>query len=63
MPPQLSNAILPTDIPDGKVHILVLDGLHVETYTAYESGFLVQYVDVDSPIVGMVVTTSPSLSL
>jgi len=33
--------MLPTDIPDGKVHILILDCLYVETYTAYESGFVV----------------------
>ncbi len=41
MPPQLSNAFLPTDIPDGKVHILVLDCLYIETYTDRESAFVV----------------------
>lgn len=41
MPPQLSNAFLSTDIPDGKVHILVLDCLYIETYTEYESAFVV----------------------
>ena len=41
MPPQLSNAFLTTDIPDGKVHILVLDCLYIETYTEYESAFVI----------------------
>ena len=40
MPPQLSNVRLPTDIPDSKVYILVLDCLYVETYTEHEPGFV-----------------------
>jgi hypothetical protein len=35
--PQLPNTVLTTNVPDGKVHILVLDCLYVETYIEGES--------------------------
>jgi hypothetical protein len=41
MLPQLSDTVLPADVPDGEVHIFVLDCLYVETYTEYELGSMV----------------------
>ena len=32
MSPQRSDLVLPTNIPDGKLNVLVFDGLNVEAY-------------------------------
>jgi len=66
MSPKRSDLVLTTDIPDGELDVLVVDGLDVKTYI---DSILVRphYLDtkglVDAPIVGIVVTISPSFSL
>jgi hypothetical protein len=70
MSPQRSNLVLSSDIPHGELDVLVLDGLNVETYCLLSAqcprgrcaavSVIAQGV---VPMVGMVVTISPSLSL
>jgi hypothetical protein len=70
MPPQRPNLVLSSDIPYGELNVLVLDGLDVEsciemrqsqTERSHESARGI--VGCAIPIVGIVVTISPSLSL
>lgn len=66
MSPQRSNLILTTDIPDGKLNVLVFDRFDIKTCITLDQtsqrrnglGF-----SINTPIVGIVVTISPSLSL
>ncbi|KAI9922047.1 hypothetical protein PsorP6_000193 [Peronosclerospora sorghi] len=50
MAPEWTNLVLTTDIPHRKANVFVLHRFHIEAYS-------------NIPIVGIVVTTSPSLSL
>ena len=43
MPPEGTDLVLASDVPDGEGDVLVLDGLHVETCGA-ERGKLLVYV-------------------
>lgn len=70
MPPERADLVLTTDIPHGELNVLVLDGLDVET--CGKKRRLVSHDgpreqdrswDRDVPMVGMVVTISPSFSL
>ena len=79
MSPQRTDLVLSTDIPDCELDVLVFDSLDVETYfsqtktckpmllvvLAFLAGILRAVVIGcrDVPMVGMVVTISPSLSL
>ena len=66
MPPQRTDLVLTTDIPHGELDVLVLDSLDVETCKAKNQRIVPVEscgVDGDVPMVGMVVTISPSLSL
>ena len=66
MPPQRSDLVLSTDIPHGELNVLVFDRLDVETCVS-----LLSAIDANrytaafryAPMVGIVVTISPSLSL
>ena len=40
MPPERTNLILATDVPDGERDVLVFDGLDVETYDRTRREFL-----------------------
>ena len=66
MPPQRTDLVLTTDIPHGELDVLVLDRLDVETYACICQR-IVPYccgvVERSIPMVGIVVTISPSLSL
>jgi hypothetical protein len=66
MPPEGADLVLPTDIPYGEGDVLIFDGLDVETLSKprkslYLNGWTPK--ETDEPIVGIVVTISPSLSL
>ena len=65
MPPEWADLVLPTDIPYGERDVLVFDGLDVETLSKPKKKFFKRPDPQknDEPIVGMVVTISPSLSL
>jgi len=64
MPPERADLVLPTHIPDGERDILVFDGLNVETLLEKAFFFWNGQTQIrDEPIVGIVVTISPSLSL
>ena len=77
MSPEGTDLVLTTDIPDGELDVLVLDGLDVETCRQVESSApssfrFARVARIDKPgcvracyepIVGMVVTISPSFSL
>ena len=68
MPPQRSDLILSSHIPNGELNVFIFDSFDIE---ALEMACLsIAKFDVDSvltglhiPIVGMVVTISPSFSL
>lgn len=68
MPPQRTDLVLTADIPHGELDVLVLDSLDVETWkkghksqrSALRNGDRMQR---NIPMVGMVVTISPNLSL
>jgi hypothetical protein len=65
MPPERADLVLPTHIPYGERNVLVFDGLDIETLSTrkkFISGQL-SPPKTDEPIVGIVVTISPSLSL
>jgi hypothetical protein len=64
MSPKRSDLVLTTDIPDSELDVLIVDSLDVKAYTDSlfstvpdASGI------VNAPIVGIVVTISPSFSL
>jgi len=66
MSPKWSNLVLTADIPDCELNVLIVDRLDVKAYM--DSLFsTVQILDVNGlvnvPIVGIVVTISPSFSL
>lgn len=75
MPPQRTDLVLTTDIPHGEGDVLVLDSLDVEPWMTsvsrakLDGGLYSEKVTifgscrVDVPMVGMVVTISPSFSL
>jgi hypothetical protein len=63
MPPQRSDLVLASDIPHGELDVLVLDGLNVEACIPLSTCARVGTWRGNIPIVGMVVTISPSLSL
>lgn len=64
VPPQRTDLVLTADVPNGELDVLVLDGLDVEAWdgvsVARRDGAT---GDEAIPMVGMVVTISPSLSL
>jgi hypothetical protein len=60
--PQTAQALLSTDIPNCEHDVLILDRFNIEAYIEV-STFEYQEPRQDEPMVGMVVTTSPSLSL
>jgi len=71
MPPEGTDFVLSSDVPDGEGDVLVLDSLDIETCVMGGGGKLrVQCKICDIyfgrrclPMVGIVVTISPSLSL
>ncbi len=64
MPPEWADLVLPTHVPDSEGDVLVLDRLDVKTLLGRKRSFLYsQYSITNVPIVGIVVTISPSLSL
>lgn len=76
VPPQRTNLVLATDIPHGERNVPVLDGLDVEAFIEQLStskGLVCgmqtcspwghEVTGRDVPMVGMVVTISPSFSL
>ena len=66
MPPERTDLVLAADIPHGELDVLVLDSLNVEAYTTNCQRIVPVVALVWSaavPMVGMVVTISPSLSL
>lgn len=64
MSPERSDLVLATDIPHGELNVLVLDSLDVETCTHLSAPpSPSSRVQPYAPIVGMVVTISPSFSL
>lgn len=75
MPPQGADLVLTSDVPDSELNVLVLDGLDVEAWRGTRSQYGLSFPGADCggekvprigrhvPMVGMVVTTSPSLSL
>lgn len=64
VPPQRADLVLPTNIPHGELDVLVFNGLDVEACgnSQYRLATFEKSAG-DAPIVGMVVTISPSLSL
>jgi hypothetical protein len=64
MPPERTDLVLTADIPHGERDVLVLDGLDVETcHVGQRTAHGCEGAGRNEPIVGMVVTISPSLSL
>jgi hypothetical protein len=77
MSPERTNLVLSTDIPHGELNVLVLDSLDVEACGGVQASALHSYSVARfletarsrrwcryyEPIVGMVVTISPSFSL
>ena len=64
MPPERTDLVLTTDIPHGEGDVLVLDCLDVETWGDGQRIVLSRAkAGSNEPMVGMVVTISPSLSL
>lgn len=66
MPPQRTDLVLAADIPHGELDVLVLDRLDVETCTGANQRIARCNAGAGArniPMVGMVVTISPSLSL
>ncbi len=67
--PQRSNLVLTADVPHSEADVLVLDGFNVESWRKYNLENLddilkLFFKDLNRlPIVGMVVTISPSFSL
>ena len=68
MPPQRPDLVLSAHVPHGELDVLVFDSLDIEAYISCEH----QHADSwhsrigcweDAPMVGMVVTISPSFSL
>jgi hypothetical protein len=65
MPPERADLVLPSHVPDGERNVLVFDRLDVKTLLERKRSFLLKAKpqSPNVPIVGMVVTISPSLSL
>jgi len=64
MPPERADLILTADIPHGELDVLVLDGLNVEAWFPKSTRCPCSLLSDDNiPMVGMVVTISPSFSL
>jgi hypothetical protein len=67
MSPQRPNLVLTTDIPDSELDVLVLYGLNIEALMrSMSAGLNCHHMPRGwrlIPMVGMVVTISPSLSL
>ena len=65
MPPEGADLVLTTDIPHGELNVLILDRLNVEACrpACQSHSLVIVGVRLDAPIVGIVVTISPSLSL
>ena len=64
MPPERADLVLPSHIPDSERNVLVFDGLDVETLLKARMFIFERLASTtDAPIVGIVVTISPSLSL
>ena len=64
MSPERTDLVLSTDIPHGELNVLVLDCLDVETWGDGQRIVLSRAkAGSNEPMVGMVVTISPSLSL
>jgi hypothetical protein len=72
MSPQRSDLVLSTNIPDSELNVLIFDGLDVKAYYKDVLAFFYsdprQYINdmgnrICIPIVGIVVTISPSFSL
>lgn len=68
--PQRSDLVLSTDVPHGELDVLVLDSLNVEAFSPLVSNSSSNFSDDVTvaaswviPMVGMVVTISPSFSL
>lgn len=66
MPPKRPDLVLATDIPDGELDVLVFDGFNIEAYWRLVVSILrllKSRTCFDAPIVGIVVTISPSFNL
>jgi hypothetical protein len=65
MPPERSDLVLTADIPHSELDVLVLDCLNIEACNGDISTRpeLCEWFGADEPMVGIVVTISPSLSL
>lgn len=67
MSPQRSNLILSSDIPNCETNVLILHCFDIESYhrseTIENQSYAKLSTDKRSPIVGIVVTTSPSFNL
>jgi hypothetical protein len=65
MPPQRADLVLTADIPHSELDVLVLDGLDVEACKSVSAHCPYSHSTAgrDVPMVGIVVTISPSLSL
>lgn len=65
VPPEGADLVLASDIPHGELDVLVLDGLDVEAcgIQSQQWCWIRMVAGMDEPMVGMVVTISPSLSL
>ena len=64
MPPERTDLVLTADIPHGERDVLVLDCLNVETWGDCQRIIRGRArAGSNAPMVGMVVTISPSLSL
>ena len=61
--PERSDLILTTNIPDSETDILVFNGLHVEPCKHKAEILCLEDRNRSSPIVGIVVTISPSFNL
>jgi hypothetical protein len=65
MPPERADLVLPSHVPDSERNVLVFDRLDVKTLLERTRFIFVKSQDTNPnvPIVGIVVTISPSLSL
>ena len=63
MPPERANLVLATNIPYSERDVFIFDRLDVESCVQVKQIPAGGYRRANSPIVGIVVTISPSLSL
>ena len=59
MSPERSDFVLSADVPDGEGNVFVLNSFDVEAFNFVQQ----MVISISLPIVGIVVTISPSLSL